>query len=207
MPIPLIVWGIAAVVGVITAATVITFACLTGKKVAFIGMKGAGKTTAVHAFRAVGEKNKNWTASKFEGTLDNVKEHKVFDFEVCIDTSGAQELKRNWETTIKNVDVVFYFFNISRLEEIMAFSGGEKARYSALVKADLRDIAEICRGESKKIVVLATHTDISGYDKNTADHLCGDILKELPDYKFVKGSLKNYDSAVQMAKEIEEKLK
>lgn len=203
MPIPIIAWVIAAVVAAVAAGTGITIACLSGKKVAFIGMIGSGKTTAVQAFQAIHSKNEDWKANnKTSGTMHNSKEHDVLGFKVCIDTSGAQQRKRDWETTISNVDWVFYFFDISRLDEIMNEDGGPH-RYRQLVKADLADIATICQKKDKKILVIATHTDVP-HEKKKAEQYCADILQPLKEFRFVKGSLKNYKSALDLFNETKE---
>ena len=206
MPIPLIVWAIAAGIAAIAAGTGITFACLSGQKVAFIGMKGSGKTTAVQAFKAIKEGNKDWKANNdTSGTLSNSEEQDVLDFKVCIDTSGAQELKRHWETTISSVDRVFYFFDISRLDEIVN-EDDVPHRYRQLVKADLYDIAAICQKKDKKILVMATHTDVP-HEREKAERYCADIMQPLKEFKFVKGSLKDYKSALELFNKTKEMLK
>lgn len=200
-------WIVLGLLGLGSAGGIIAFACLKGKKVAFIGMTGSGKTTAVHAFQAIERKNTNWKASvDTPTTMDSEeKEINVLGFTACIDTSGDQELKKSWENTVKKADWIFYFFDISKLNDVINV-GGNKTRYCTLVKADLRDIAGMCG--DKGILVLATHTDLA-YDRETADRQCGKILEELSqrEYKFVKGSLKDYASALKLKEEIGEKLK
>ena len=184
----------------------IVYVYLKGKKVAFIGMKGSGKTTAVHAFQAIEHKEQGWKADNDNpGTMGNDTYDDVLGFKVCIDTSGAQELKRNWEKTISEVDWVFYFFDISRLDEIVKDENGD-VRYRKLVKADLVDIAEICKRKNKKILVIATHSDVQ-HDEKKAEQYCSDILQVLRDYEFVKGSLRDYNSACDLVNEISKRLK
>ena len=137
--------------------------------------------------------------------MHNSKEHEVLDFTVCIDTSGAQQRKRDWETTISNVDWVFYFFDISRLDEIMNENDGLH-RYRKLVKADLDHIAKICKKKDKKILVIATHTDVP-HEKKKTEEYCADILQPLNEFKFVKGSLKNYKTALELFNETKKMVK
>lgn len=210
MPIPLIYLAIAGIIILVGGGVAI--ACLSGKTVAFIGMKGSGKTTAVRGFQALGKKEKDWKAdSKTPGTLSDIKEHDVLGFKACIDTSGAQQLKRRWKETIEKAkaDWIFYFFDISMLDRIMSLENDEKARYFMLVKADLRDVADICKGNKKRLLVIATHTDME-YNKEAAKRYCEDILAELvglDHYGFVEGSLINYESVSALWNLIKEKLK
>ena len=207
MPFPLIPFLIVAGVILLVGGS-IGIACLSGKTVAFIGMQGSGKTTAVQAFQAVSKEKKDWTANNnMDGTMVNTKEYDVLKFKACIDTSGAQQNKRGWENTISKADWVFYFFDISRLDNVMQ-NGQDKNRYYMLVKADLRDIASICKEKAKPVLVIATHTDLK-YDKAKAKLHCDDILTELVHLKhdYVEGSLLDYDSAFVLKQRIEEKVK
>ena len=210
MPIPLIVWVIAGVVVLVGGGVAI--ACLSGKTVAFIGMSESGKTTAVRGFQAVEKKEKGWKAGNtHSGTMSDIKEHDVLGFKAVIDTSGAQQLKRRWAETIKKAkaDWVFYFFDISKLDKKMDLENNVQARYFTLVKADLRDVAEICKDQKKHLLVIATHTDME-YDKEEAKRYCEDILAELSaldQYGFVEGSLVDYASASALWSLIKEKVK
>ena len=211
MPIPLLVWGIigiASLLGVGVCACAL-FDSQKGKKAIFIGMKGAGKSTAVEALQAVEKQNKQWVATPKEGTMGDNIALNIGGYTVITDTPGAQNLKR-WENKIDDsCNHIWYFFNISRLNETLDSGGGYITKYSNLVKADLRDVAQICKSKNKtiKIIVIATHTDIEGYDKQNAEDICCNILTELNDYIFIKGSLKNYASAKQIFDKVGEKLK
>lgn len=208
MPFPLIWIVVAAGVALLVGGGIV-IACLSGKTVAFIGMMGSGKTTAVHAFQAVSKEKKNWKANnKMSGTMVDTEEYDVLGFKACIDTSGAQQNKRRWENTISKADWVFYFFDISNLDKTMA-DGQDTNRYYMLVKADLRDIAGVCKEKAKPVLVIATHTDLA-YDKKKAKLHCDDILTELANlkkYAYVEGSLVDYDSASVLKQRIEEKVK
>lgn len=183
---------------------------LFGETVAFIGMGESGKTTAVRGFQALGKKEKNWKASKMSQTLSDSKEHDVLGFKAIIDTSGAQQLKRRWENTIikAKADWVFYFFDICRLDEVMKIENGEDSRYFTLVKADLRDVAEICKKNKKCLLVIATHTD-QEYDKEKAKQHCEKLFGELVGlerYGFIEGSLVDYESVSALWGKIKEKM-
>ena len=220
MPIPFLVWGIVAGVVVIVTAGGITFACLKGKKVAFLGMTGAGKTTAVHALQAIQDKKKNWCTGddESEPTVVN-EEHKNLCFKICIDTSGAQQHKKTqlWKKIIKEVDYVFYFFDISQLNEVISYDGNNKARYHQLVEADLSVIEEICSKQDKQFCVLATHADLE-YDKKCADSFFAKVDFSEKCLAVEKGALTNYNESCKLfekvlkkmgkvGKKLEEKLK
>ncbi|MBR4717754.1 MAG: GTPase domain-containing protein [Lentisphaeria bacterium] len=206
MPIPLLVWiGVAVAVALIGGGVVI--ACLSGKSVLFIGMMGSGKTTAIHGFQAVSKEDKNWKAdNSTPGTMSDSKEYDVLGFKACIDTSGGQQFKKSWPPKIEKADWVFYFFDITQLDETRG-KDHEKTRYWKLVKADLRDIACVCKEKSKPVLVIATHTD-RAYDKEKAKGYCEDILAELVslNYGYVEGSLLNYASASKLSHLIEKKV-
>ena len=210
MPIPLIVVGLIIAGGLLAAGGVVVIVCLSGKNVVFIGMKGSGKTTAVRGFQAVSNKKTEWKAGNVptEPTLDDSKEHDVLGFKACVDTSGAQQLKRSWSEKIKNADWVFYFFDISRLDEVLE-TAHDKRRYYKYVKADLNDIAGTCQKENKPVLVVATHTD-KEYDKEKAKRYVEEILAELEvlsKHGYVAGSLLDYASVTQLCHLIEEKIK
>ncbi len=183
----------------------------SGKTVAFIGMKGAGKTTACDSLSAIAKGDKNWKARSDEyKTTETIEEYhpndESFHFKKILDTPGAQQLKAGvWDKIKNEVDLIFYLYDISKLEALTPYGPGDdngfKTGYYKLVKADLRDIAQSKELKSKKIIVIATHTD-KEYDKDNADRHCADILSEFSncncDYKFVDGSLMDYESAKKL---------
>ena len=57
--------------------------------------------------------------------------------------------------------------------------------------------------KDKKILVIATHTDVP-HEKKKAEQYCADILQPLKEFRFVKGSLKNYKSALDLFNETKE---
>ncbi len=177
------------------------------KKIAFLGMKGAGKTTCLEGLQALEAKQTDWKAGNPDTTLSgNDITVTVLDAQVRItDTAGAQQLKKNWNETVDNVDWICYFYDLTRLGEKLMTPGiyGETLYYK-VVQADLRDLCDICRENNRKLLIIATHAD-GHYDKTQAEKYQSEMLKECPQLsQHIKCSLKDYVAITAFAKKLEE---
>ena len=180
------------------------------KKIAFLGMKGAGKTTCIEGLQALAEKRTDWTAGDPDTTL-NQKDIRitVLNAQVRItDTAGAQDLKKIWDEIVDNVDWVCYFYDLTRLGEKLMIPGiCVETFYYKAVQADLRDLCALCGKDGRKLLVVATHAD-SEYDEVQAEKYQSEMLKECPNLcHHIKCSLKDYSAIKEFAKKLEDATK
>ena len=203
-----VLWGVGCVVGGVIAAVITELVVWwKSQKMLLLGMSGAGKSTFCNALYAIQEKNKNWKAGIYSNTLEQEK-HKYDSTFHFIDTAGIETYKKLWDNTIEieNPDLILYFYDVSRLGEIMTLNNEFKCYYYKNMAADLRLLGTLCEKYKKKLLLVGTHTD-ANYDSHKANQYLADVFSHLGncEYRSVDGSLADYKSAVSLFKEIKEK--
>ena len=210
-------WGVlgALVAGVVFGAGVVSGIIwlhrrFKNKKIAFLGMQGAGKTTCLDGLQALDAEQTDWVAGNPETTFSKKEDVVISVFGgswSITDTGGTQELKR-WDAIVGDADLVCYFYDLTQLGEKITNLEGEKHFYYKLAAADLRDLSNICEGKKQKLLIFATHADCE-YDKVQAGKYQAEMLKEctsLPN-EHIKCSLKDYASIAEFAKKFKEATK
>ena len=207
MGLPLI-WVASCVGGLLVAATIKKLVdWWKSQKMLLLGMSGAGKTTFCIALHAIQFKIENWKAGFYSNTLEQEK-HKYGSTFHFIDTAGIETYKKLWDNTIENENpnLILYFYDVSRLGEIMTLNNEFKCYYYKNMAADLRLLSTICGKYKKRLLLVGTHTDVN-YDSHKANQYLADVFSHLGncEYRSVDGSLADYKSAVSLFKEIKEK--
>ena len=156
MPIPIIIWIAALVIGGATVAAYwddITI-YFKGKSFAILGAKATGKTT-LHNFLSQGTLTGGTGMEKTEKNILRLKDLNLV-IKSSIDITGSEDFVPQWKTVISQANFVFYLINSSKVYN-------QDQDYIKLVKFHLAKIAEILKeiGRRNEVVyIICSFTDL-----------------------------------------------
>jgi len=140
-------------------------------KLGILGMKDSGKTTFLNNLRGIQTKPMTTSREKYDSFEFKLSNGKNINIEKGEDIGGDKNYMALYKEIVKNNHVILYFFNVCRYLTEMEYLRECNSRL------DFIDSSSV----NKKIVIIASHSDLS---KNSKQVLIEEILHQVKDKKY-----------------------
>lgn len=142
-------------------------------KLGIVGMKASGKTTLLNKLRGIEGSPKSTSKESYDSFEFKLNDGKTIQIDKGNDIGGNKNYMAEYREIIKKNNVILYFFNVCEYLTNLDYKRECNSRLDH-INSDIKN---------KKIAIIASHSDLSGNDKNI---LKEEILNQVQDKKYSK---------------------
>ncbi|SDH82897.1 GTPase domain-containing protein [Myroides phaeus] len=163
---PFLLWGAAVIliggtagigIGYLSEKYAKTMEDITKNKLGILGMQGAGKTRFLNFLEGKPFLESSTNRKDYLDFTYQLKNGKKITIASGKDIGGGNVFRVDYESILKNSDIILFFFNINAY--LKNFSDSDKILYQRSCNSRFEHIYIRVKEEKKPVVIIATHRD------------------------------------------------